>query len=85
MRRAAQLWRPLAFACSADPGRRRPGGAVLPAIFLPPYVRRSATYVERLLDPPVLEQELPSGDDDLGLLARSLSAQRRESANWWTT
>ena len=29
-------------------------------------------YVERLLDPPVLEQELPSGDDDLGLLARSL-------------
>ncbi len=29
-------------------------------------------YAERLLDPPVLEQELPSGDDDLGLLARSL-------------
>ena len=29
-------------------------------------------YVERLLDPPVLEQELPSGEDDLGLLARSL-------------
>jgi two-component system phosphate regulon sensor histidine kinase PhoR len=29
-------------------------------------------YVERLLDPPGLEQELPSGDDDLGLLNRSL-------------
>jgi two-component system, OmpR family, phosphate regulon sensor histidine kinase PhoR len=29
-------------------------------------------YVERLLDPPGLEQELPSGDDDLGLLTRSL-------------
>src|SRR3984957_6289777 len=29
-------------------------------------------YVERLLDPPVLDQQLPSGDDDLGMLARSL-------------
>ncbi|MGA2213795.1 MAG: ATP-binding protein [Bryobacteraceae bacterium] len=29
-------------------------------------------YAERLLDPPLLEQQLPSGDDDLGLLARSL-------------
>ena len=29
-------------------------------------------YTERLLDPQISEQELPSGDDDLGALAQSL-------------
>ncbi|HTC35941.1 MAG TPA: ATP-binding protein [Bryobacteraceae bacterium] len=51
------------------------GAAVLALFFTRALSRRLAqirTYVERLLDPPVLEHELPSGDDNLGLLARSL-------------
>ncbi len=51
------------------------GAAVLALFFTRALSRRLAqirTYVERLLDPPILEQELPTGDDNLGLLARSL-------------
>jgi two-component system, OmpR family, phosphate regulon sensor histidine kinase PhoR len=33
---------------------------------------RMRTYVERLLDPQISDQELPAGDDELGALARSL-------------
>jgi two-component system phosphate regulon sensor histidine kinase PhoR len=39
------------------------------------FVRRAEqlrTYVERLLDPEVLEYDLPTGDDELGALGRSL-------------
>ena len=35
-------------------------------------VSQIRAYAERLLDSPVLDPALPSGDDDLGLLARSL-------------
>jgi two-component system, OmpR family, phosphate regulon sensor histidine kinase PhoR len=65
------LWRPLlliALVILAAAG-------LLALLFTRALSRRLAqirAYAERLLDPPILEQELPSGDDDLGLLARSL-------------
>ena len=65
------LWRPLAGASLV-----LLAAAGLMAIFFSKSfshrLSQIRTYVERLLDPPVLEQELPTGDDDLGLLARSL-------------
>lgn len=70
-RQNAELWRPLlggTFAVLALAG-------VLAFVFTRSFSRRVAqirAYAERLLDPPVFEQPLPSGDDDLGLLARSL-------------
>jgi two-component system, OmpR family, phosphate regulon sensor histidine kinase PhoR len=66
-----QLWRPLAIAALLILA----AGGLVVLFFLRSFSRRMwqiRTYVERLLDPPVLEPELPSGDDDLGLLARSL-------------
>ena len=66
-----ELWRPLALISLA----MLAGAGVLAFLFvraLSGRLSKIRTYVERLLDPPVLEQELPSGDDDLGLLARSL-------------
>ena len=44
-------------------------------VFVRSFSRRIAqlqTYAERLLDPEVANQPLPTGDDDLGALARSL-------------
>lgn len=70
-RHNAELWRPLAggtFAVLALAG-------ILAFVFTRSFSRRVAqirAYAERLLDPPVFEQALPAGDDDLGLLARSL-------------
>ena len=66
-----ELWRPLALISLA----MLAGAGVLAFLFVRAFsgrLSRIRAYVERLLDPPVLEQELPSGDDDLGLLARSL-------------
>jgi two-component system, OmpR family, phosphate regulon sensor histidine kinase PhoR len=66
-----ELWRPLlggSFAVLALAG-------ILGSVFTRSFSRRVAqirAYAERLLDAPVFEQPLPSGDDDLGLLARSL-------------
>jgi len=65
------LWRPLALASAL----LLAAAGLLAFFFARSFSRRVSqirAYVERLLDPPVLEQELPSGDDDLGLLARSL-------------
>ncbi len=65
------LWRPLAGASLL-----LVAAAGLMAIFFARSfshrLSQIRAYVERLLDPPVLEQELPTGDDELGLLARSL-------------
>ena len=44
-------------------------------IFLHSFSRQTSSlraYTERLLDPQISEQQLPSGDDDLGALAQSL-------------
>jgi two-component system phosphate regulon sensor histidine kinase PhoR len=68
---AQELWRPLASASVL----LLAAAGLLAFFFARSFSRRMSqirAYVERLLDPPVLEQELPSGDDDLGLLARSL-------------
>ncbi len=49
--------------------------AVLAWLFARAFHRRAAqlrTYTERLLDPDISADELPSGDDELGDLARSL-------------
>ena len=49
--------------------------AGLAFIFVESFSRQIASlraYSERLLDPQISEQELPSGDDDLGALAQSL-------------
>jgi two-component system, OmpR family, phosphate regulon sensor histidine kinase PhoR len=65
------LWRPLAGASLL----LLAATGLLAFFFTRSFSRRLfqiRAYVERLLDPPVLEQELPSGDDDLGLLTRSL-------------
>jgi two-component system, OmpR family, phosphate regulon sensor histidine kinase PhoR len=65
------LWRPLAGASLV----LLAAAGLLALFFARSFARRLSqirAYVERLLDPPVLEQQLPSGDDDLGLLARSL-------------
>ncbi len=70
-RHSAELWRPLlgvTLAVLALAG-------VLAFLFTRSFSRRVSqirAYAERLLDPPVFEQPLPAGDDDLGLLARSL-------------
>jgi two-component system phosphate regulon sensor histidine kinase PhoR len=47
----------------------------LAILFLRAFSRRMScirAFVERLLDPQIFDQELPSGDDELGALARSL-------------
>jgi two-component system phosphate regulon sensor histidine kinase PhoR len=49
--------------------------AGLAFIFVQSFSRQTSSlraYTERLLDPQISEQELPSGDDDLGALAQSL-------------
>lgn len=49
--------------------------AILACVFRSVFSRRIGlfrTYVERLLDPQIFEEKLPAGDDDLGMLARSL-------------
>jgi two-component system phosphate regulon sensor histidine kinase PhoR len=66
-----ELWRPLAVASML----LLAAASLLAAFFAQSFSRRLSlirAYVERLLDPPVLDQELPTGDDDLGLLTRSL-------------
>lgn len=48
---------------------------ILAAVFIRSFSHRVTqirAYAERLLDPPESKQPLPSGNDDLGLLARSL-------------
>ncbi len=70
-RQNAELWRPLAGGTCAVLVL----AGILAFVFTRSFSRRVAqirAYAERLLDPPVFEQPLPSGDDDLGLLARSL-------------
>jgi two-component system phosphate regulon sensor histidine kinase PhoR len=65
------LWRPLALASAL----LLAAAGLLAFFFARSFsgrLSRIRAYAERLLDPPVLEQELPSGDDDLGLLTRSL-------------
>jgi len=67
----AELWRPLALGSLLI----LVAAGLLAFFFTRSFSRRLSqirAYVERLLDPPLLEQPLPSGDDDLGLLARSL-------------
>ena len=67
----AQLWHALAGASLV----LLAVSGLLAFFFARSFSRRLSqirAYVERLLDPPVLDQQLPSGDDDLGLLARSL-------------
>jgi two-component system phosphate regulon sensor histidine kinase PhoR len=66
-----ELWRPLLAVTLAV--LVLAGG--LAFLFTRSFSRRVSqirAYAERLLDPPVFDQPLPSGDDDLGLLARSL-------------
>jgi two-component system phosphate regulon sensor histidine kinase PhoR len=49
--------------------------ACLTFFFVQSFSRQTSSlraYTERLLDPQISEQELPSGDDDLGALAQSL-------------
>jgi two-component system phosphate regulon sensor histidine kinase PhoR len=68
---SAELWRPLLGVTLAVLLL----AGVLAGLFIRSFSRRVTqirAYAERLLDPPLLEQPLPSGDDDLGLLARSL-------------
>lgn len=73
------------YVAQTDPALLRPliaGSAgilaiagIMTFIFLRALTRRTAqlrAYVERLLDPQVAEEKLATGDDDLGLLARSL-------------
>jgi two-component system phosphate regulon sensor histidine kinase PhoR len=70
-RPGTELWRPLAIASLLILA----SGGLVVLFFLQSFSRRMAqirAYVERLLDPPGLELQLPSGDDDLGLLAASL-------------
>jgi len=65
------LWQPLAGASLL----LLAAAGLMAFFFTRSFSRRLSqirAYVERLLDPPVLEQGLPSGDDDLGLLTRSL-------------
>jgi two-component system phosphate regulon sensor histidine kinase PhoR len=68
---SAELWRPLLGVTLAVLLL----AGVLAGLFIRSFsgrVTQIRAYAERLLDPPLLEQPLPSGDDDLGLLARSL-------------
>ena len=70
-RYSAGLWRPL---LGVTLGVLVVAG-LLAFIFTRSFSRRVSqirAYAERLLDPPVFDQPLPTGDDDLGLLARSL-------------
>ncbi len=70
-RHSAELWRPL-LAVTVGVLALALG---LSFIFIRSFSRRVhqiRAYAERLLDPPVFEHPLPSGDDDLGQLARSL-------------
>ena len=70
-RHSAELWRPLLGVTLAVLVL----AGVLAFLFTRSFSRRVSqirAYAERLLDPPVFEQPLPAGDDDLGLLARSL-------------
>ncbi len=68
---SVELWRPLLGVTLAV--LVLAGG--LAFLFTRSFSRRVSqirAYAERLLDPPVFDQPLPAGDDDLGLLARSL-------------
>src|SRR5581483_4336620 len=68
---SAELWRPLAAASMG----LLAVAAALGFFFTSAFSRRVSqirAYAERLLDAPVFDEGLPSGDDDLGLLARSL-------------
>jgi len=68
---SAELWRPLAAASVG----LLAVAAALGFFFTSAFSRRVSqirAYAERLLDAPVFDEGLPSGDDDLGLLARSL-------------
>jgi two-component system phosphate regulon sensor histidine kinase PhoR len=68
---SVELWRPLLGVTLAV--LVLAGG--LAFLFIRSFSHRVSqirAYAERLLDPPVFDQPLPSGDDDLGLLARSL-------------
>jgi two-component system phosphate regulon sensor histidine kinase PhoR len=70
-RHSAELWRPLLGGTLAVLLL----AGVLAFLFTRSFSHRVSqirAYAERLLDPPVFEQPLPAGDDDLGLLARSL-------------
>lgn len=70
-RYSAELWRPLLGVTLAVLIL----AGLLAFIFTRSFSRRVTqirAYAERLLDPPVFDQPLPAGDDDLGLLARSL-------------
>ena len=70
-RYSGELWRPL---LAVTLGILVIAG-LLAFIFIRSFSRRVAqirAYAERLLDPPVFDQPLPAGEDDLGLLARSL-------------
>jgi two-component system phosphate regulon sensor histidine kinase PhoR len=70
-RHSAELWRPLLGVTLAVLVL----AGALAFAFIRSFSRRMSqirAYAERLLDPPLFDQPLPSGDDDLGLLARSL-------------
>jgi len=70
-RYTAGLWRPLVVGTLVV----LVIAAFLAFVFTRSFSRRVSqirAYAERLLDPPVPDEPLPSGDDDLGLLARSL-------------
>jgi len=70
-RHSSELWRPLLGGTLA----MLAAASALAFFFTRSFSRRVSqirAYAERLLDPPVFEQPLPSGEDDLGLLARSL-------------
>ena len=70
-RNSADLWRPLLAGTLVVLAL----AGLLAFIFTRSFSRRMSqirAYAERLLDPPLFDQPLPLGDDDLGLLARSL-------------
>ena len=70
-RNSADLWRPLVAGTLVVLLL----AGLLAFIFTRSFSRRVSqirAYAERLLDPPMFDQPLPAGDDDLGLLARSL-------------
>jgi two-component system phosphate regulon sensor histidine kinase PhoR len=70
-RNSADLWRPLLAGTLVVLLL----AGLLAFLFTRSFSRRVSqirAYAERLLDPPLFDQPLPAGDDDLGLLARSL-------------
>ena len=83
-RHSAELWRPLLGVTLAVLLL----AGVLAFLFIRSFSLRVAqirAYAERLLDPPVFDQPLPAGEDDLGLLARSLQRIREEVLSGPTT